>query len=172
MVEIWIDISIFYTESNFFKFWEKQMLKVSFRLLILLLFLGVLNPVFASYRSVAKVVNHSPYFFRLLGGWHITEGNKIFEDRGIIGTTTLSGARYWMLLLELSFNNNLSEAEAVYEYFDDNFVKRGECYFQFHTRDFVWEPSFRESRCIGPVSLTTRHFGGGGDIDTYLYALD
>ena len=137
---------------------------------MLLLFFGLSAPVFSAELSSAYVVNHSPYFFKLLGGWHITEGNKIFEDKGIIGNT-LPEYRNYLLVLTVGFNHDLSEAEAVYEYFDNNFVKQGECYFQFHTRDYVWEPSFRESRCTGPVRLRTEHLGGGGDMDRYIYIL-
>ena len=145
------------------------MFKIRLRLLILLLFFGFVTPVFASYSSSARIVNRSPYFFKSLpGGWHITEGNRISEERGVIGVTLREGTE----VVRVGFNNNLSEAEAVYEYFDANLVKQGECYFQFHTRDFVWEPSFRESRCIGPVRLMTEHLGGSAARDLYLYILE
>ncbi|EKD74809.1 MAG: hypothetical protein ACD_44C00326G0005 [uncultured bacterium] len=148
------------------------MIKMMFRILILLLFFGFITPVFASYWSSARIANSSPYIFKSLpGGWHITEGNKLFEYSGAIDVG-FSADIWGREVLRVGFSNNsLSEAEAVYEYFDDNSVKQGECYFQFHTRDYVWEPSFRESRCTGPVSLMTEHRGGGGKQDVYIYVL-
>ena len=145
------------------------MFKIRFRLLILLLFFGLFTPVFASYSSSARIINNSLYFFKLLPeGWHITEGYKMSERRGVIGVTLRQGTE----VLRVGFsNNNLSEAEAVYEYYDANLVKQGDCYFQFHTRDYVWEPSFRESRCTGPVGLMTEHRGGAGLEDDYVYIL-
>ena len=146
------------------------MFKIRFRLLILLLFFGLFTPVFASCSSSARIANNSRYFFKLSPeGWHITEGDKMSEKRGVIGVTLRGGIE----VLRVGFSNNhLSEAEAVYEYFDANLVKQGDCYFQFHTRDYVWEPSFRDSHCTGPVSLMVEHRGGGGLEDDYVYILD
>ena len=147
------------------------MFKMMFRIFILLLSFGFITPVFASYWSSARIANCSPYLFKLSpSGWHITEGNKLFEDKRVIDVR-FSDDLWGREVLRLGFNHNLSEAEAVYEYFDDNSVKQGECYFQFHRRDYVWEPSFRESRCTGPVSLMTEHRGGGGKQDVYIYVL-
>ncbi|OGT15739.1 MAG: hypothetical protein A3I12_01075 [Gammaproteobacteria bacterium RIFCSPLOWO2_02_FULL_38_11] len=159
------------SNTMFFYFFEDVM-RV---LLVILLFLGFTVSAFAVWDSKGYVMNYSHYLLKpTSAGWHISEGHKIYENLQMIGPTKEPSDYtpvYPTYVIGVSFNNGLSEAEAIYEYFDENFIKQGECYFEFHTRDYVWEPSFRNSHCTGPISLFTYHNMGGDRPDMYTYQL-
>ena len=99
----------------FFYFFEDVM-RV---LLVILLFLGFTVSAFAVWDSKGYVMNYSHYLLKpTSAGWHISEGHKIYENLQMIGPTKEPSDYtpvYPTYVIGVSFNNGLSEAEAIYE---------------------------------------------------------
>ncbi|MBI5447777.1 MAG: hypothetical protein HY939_03500 [Gammaproteobacteria bacterium] len=121
--------------------------------------------------SKAYLNNQSNYVLVRTSEWNISQGTLVWQD------AKLPYAKGFNKLVSVRFDYeglipDWAEAHATYSYYAvPDFVKQGECVFEFRTQDKVWNPSFLNSHCTGPIHLSLIHRGGGISMDNYIYEL-
>ncbi len=123
--------------------------------------------------SLVYVRNDSPYLLKLSPeygqGWNVTHGNLVSQNTDLLPTVpTAELARYTRILTARPLQG-LVDAMVVYEYYDKNLHKKGECVFAIHTQEHTWDASFVNSHCTGDglIQLNIEHGGGGGMAEDY-----
>lgn len=125
--------------------------------------------------SFAFLEDRSDYIVARSSEWQISSGHLIWQDNksphGKHDDYFSPHQGEHLLTIDFS-NEGVSEARAIYSYYTfPDYIKAGECVFEFQTIDNKWAPSFLNSHCTGPIHLSTRHWLGGVTEDYYTFVL-
>lgn len=133
------------------------------------------SAAYAVGSSFAFLEDRSDYIVARSSEWQISSGHLIWQDTKTPHPKhdTYFHSYQGEHLLTIDFSGEgVSEARATYSYYTfPDYVKVGECVFEFRTIDNKWAPSFLNSHCTGPIHLTTRHGLGGTVEDYYTFVL-